>query len=319
MSALAVAATALTRADAVSRRTGCEVWVKRDDTTHPRYGGNKVRKLARLLARARADEVSELVTVGAAGSHHCLATALHGIAAGLRVTCVLAPQPGSRHVSETLRALLGTGATVIPTEGMAAMMGAALGRVATLRARGIRARFIPVGGSTPEGARGYLDAVDELAAQGGEDFDAMVCALGSGGTHAGLLAGAVARGLRAAVWGVRVTPLAGARGLVWALARAAGRRAVPWRAVRVRDDQLGAGYGRRTTAGDEAAELFAEDGVTLDATYTAKAAAGLLALARERRGSRLLFWHTLSSAPLTPLLADAPAELPAALRGLLVG
>jgi len=321
MSALAVSATPLVRAEAVSRATRCDVWVKRDDLTHPRYGGNKVRKLARLLDGALARGATDVVTVGAAGSHHCLATAVHGIAAGLRVECVLMPQPATPHVVETLRALVASGATVHAAGSAAEMAARALGRTASLRAAGRRPLLIPVGGSTPAGARGYVDAVGELVAQGGGDFDAVACALGSGGTHAGLVAGAVTHGLRAAVWGVRVTPLAGARGLVWALAIAAlaGGGRAPWGAVRVRDDQLGAGYGLATRPGDEATALFAEDGVALDATYTAKAAAGLLAMARERPGARLLYWHTLSSAPMGPLLEGAPLELPARLRGLLVG
>jgi 1-aminocyclopropane-1-carboxylate deaminase/D-cysteine desulfhydrase-like pyridoxal-dependent ACC family enzyme len=312
--------TPLVRADAVSRATGCDVWVKRDDLTHPRYGGNKVRKLERLLADALAHGATDVVTMGAAGSHHCLATALHGAAAGLRVEVVLMPQPTTPHVVETLRALVASGAVIHPVRSAVAMPLQALARVATLRARGRRPYLIPVGGSTPEGTRGYLDAVAELRAQGGDGFDAIVCALGSGGTHAGLVAGAALHGVAAGVWGVRVTPLTGARALVWGLANAAlsGGARVPWAAVRVRDDQLGGGYGVATRAGDEATRAFAEDGVTLDATYTAKAAAGLLAMARERRGQRLLYWHTLSSAPMEPLLVGAPEGVPRGLEGLIL-
>ena len=195
-----------------------------------------------------------------------------------------------------------------------------LPRVAALRARGRRPYLIPVGGSTPAGTRGYVDAVAELRAQGGHGFDAIVCALGSGGTQASLVAGASLHGVAAEVWGVRVTPLVGASALVWGLANAAlaGRGRVPWAAVRVRDEQLGGGYGVATRAGDEATRAFAEDGIALDATYTAKAAAGLLAMARERRGARLLYWHTLSSAPMGPLLVEAPEGVPPGLEGLVM-
>lgn len=314
---LPIAPTPLHHAPKVSRATRCDVWVKRDDQTHPHYGGNKVRKLARLLGRALAHGATDVVTVGAAGSHHCLATALHGMALGLGVECVLMPQPRTEHVVETLRAIVATGATVHTSRHAGEMMALALARVAALRARGRRAVFVPIGGSTPEGARGYLDAVGELVAQGAGAFDTMVCALGSGGTHAGLLAGSRHHGLRTEVWGVRVTPLASARAWVWILANATGRSPIPWDAVKILDDQLGAGYGRATRAGDEATALFAEDGVSLDDTYTAKAAAGLLAMARKRPGARILYWHTLSSAPMGPLLARAPTELPTALRVLL--
>ena len=58
-------------------------------------------------------------------------------------------------------------------------------------------------------------------------------------------------------------------------------------------------------------------GLTLDATYTEKALAS--ALVEAARGRQVLYWHTLSSAPLEPLLRVAPAEheLPGELLRLL--
>ena len=145
------------------------------------------------------------------------------------------------------------------------------------------------------------------------------CALGSGGTLAGLLAGHAAEGVRGEVWGVRVTPRIAVPSMrVRALARAVLRRAaVDARCppVRVFEGALGEGYGRSTPEGDFARDLFARDGITLDDTYTAKAAAGLIALAR-RVPRRYLLWHTLSSAPLEPLM-QREANLDPALRVLL--
>ncbi|HWL85987.1 MAG TPA: hypothetical protein VNO21_09305, partial [Polyangiaceae bacterium] len=50
----------------LSRPGACDLWVKRDDLTHATYGGNKVRKLERILADAQARGVRRIVTVGAA-------------------------------------------------------------------------------------------------------------------------------------------------------------------------------------------------------------------------------------------------------------
>ena len=58
------------------------LWIKRDDLTHPEYGGNKVRKLEHSLAVARKRGANRIVTVGAVGSHHVLATAFFGRRAG---------------------------------------------------------------------------------------------------------------------------------------------------------------------------------------------------------------------------------------------
>ena len=41
--------TPLEEDERLSRVLGGEVWIKRDDLTHPLYGGNKVRKLERLI------------------------------------------------------------------------------------------------------------------------------------------------------------------------------------------------------------------------------------------------------------------------------
>src|SRR5690606_27778358 len=91
---------------ALSRWAGAELWIKRDDRTAARYGGNKVRKLEYVLGEAFAKEADTLVTSGAAGSHHALATALFGAEQGFAVHVVLMPQRYSAHVEEQLRAVL---------------------------------------------------------------------------------------------------------------------------------------------------------------------------------------------------------------------
>ncbi|NNM51121.1 MAG: hypothetical protein HKM02_02700 [Pseudomonadales bacterium] len=51
------------------------LWVKRDDETHAVYGGNKVRKLELILGAARDRGIKRMVTFGAIGTHHGVATA----------------------------------------------------------------------------------------------------------------------------------------------------------------------------------------------------------------------------------------------------
>jgi 1-aminocyclopropane-1-carboxylate deaminase/D-cysteine desulfhydrase-like pyridoxal-dependent ACC family enzyme len=331
-----VCVTPVERAAHVSRVLGREVFVKRDDLTHPRYGGNKVRKLAWLLAAAHAHDATDLVTTGAVGSHHVLATAVHGREAGLVVHAVVVPQPYSPHAEATARASLAQGARLVPARGAWEVPARLAAEIARLRAVGRRPYMIPVGGSSPRGAAGYIEAMGELAGQvtRGEAPpwpDVMVCALGSGGTHAGLLAGARAYGAPSRVVGVRVTApwMLPRVSVAWLAGRALDRIhpvgsarernhvCLTARDVQVVTDQLGAGYGHPTDAAREAQALFAQDGLTLDLTYTAKAAAGLVAMARRDPVSRTyLFWHTLSSAPMEPLVAVAPIALPPAIRAL---
>lgn len=295
------------------------LWIKRDDLTHDVYGGNKVRKLEYLLAAARAREAKTVVTVGAVGSHHVLATSYFGARAGLRVEAVLVPQPATDHALEVLRADLGLGCITFPVTSWGAVPLAIARRVAA------GAWLIPVGGSNVVGSMGYVRAARELSGQvqAGElpEPDVCVVALGSGGTAAGLAAGLEAAGLRTRVIGVCVSSppwllrLVSLR-LTKALRNECARRAPSprtARAVRSRLEMdarfLGPGYGVPTAEGDAATRIASEGaGLTLDPTYTAKAFASALWHAAHEGAQHVLYWHTLSSAPMEPLLLSAPDE-----------
>ncbi len=298
------------------------LWIKRDDRVAEPYGGNKVRKLERLLDRARAEGKSRLLTVGAAGSHQVVATSVYGRARGFEVEAVLVPQPGTTHARTNLRVALGQGlrAHVAPAWAVApALVAAQLARL------GADAYFIPLGGSNVVGTVGYVDAARELAAQiaSGElpEPDVIVVALGSGGTAAGLAVGLEEAGLRTRVLGVAVSHPAR---MLSVMAHRLARDTAKYLGVSTRAAQrlevdrrwVGRGYGYFTHEAQQAVADGIAMGVELDPTYTAKAFA--CALARMRAsGERVLFWHTLSTCPLEPLLADAPDELPPALARLL--
>src|SRR4051794_22299493 len=74
------------------------LWVKRDDLTNPIYGGSKVRKLGPLLDDAKNRGATKIVTLGALGSHHVLATGVFGKRVGLEVEALVLRQPHSAHV-----------------------------------------------------------------------------------------------------------------------------------------------------------------------------------------------------------------------------
>jgi 1-aminocyclopropane-1-carboxylate deaminase/D-cysteine desulfhydrase-like pyridoxal-dependent ACC family enzyme len=305
-------------------RGRCALWVKRDDLTGQLYGGNKVRKLEYILADARARGATRLVTIGAVGSHHVLATTLYGRREGFSVEAALLPQPRTDHVVEVVRAGLGHGLHAMPAEGYARVVLQVLPRVV-----GSDAYFVMVGGSSLVGSLGYVEGARELAAQirAGEmpEPDVVVAALGSGGTVAGIAAGLEMEGIRSLVIGVivaepawfisfRARRLARAclRRAAGGLQEGAGRRGWLDRRLVIDRRWLGAGYGVPTEAGGRASEEAARAGLTLDPTYTAKAFAAALERVEALRDSSLpktvLYWHTLSSSPVAPLLAGAPDE-----------
>jgi D-cysteine desulfhydrase len=309
--AFPIAPTPIQWAPHVSRALGCDVYVKREDQTHPLCGGNKARKLAMLLADARARGATDLVTVGAAGSNHILATALHGRALGFEVTAAVVPRPNSPEARAALQATVAQGCHLLPAGSEWAAVPRLWHTLRRLRRQGRRPYFIPPGGTSPVGALGYVRAMEELVAQHARGElpvwpEVMVCALGSGGLFAGLLAGVRASGRPCRVVGVEIWSrwAANRPALAWltrrtlALARSARSPPLQARELEVDRGQLGPGYGHPTEAAREAQALFAQDGVGLDLTYTAKTAAGLVALARSTpRPRALLFWHSLSTPP----------------------
>lgn len=298
-----------------------ELWIKRDDRTSDVYGGNKVRKLELLLGAARDAGKTRIVTMGAAGSHQVVATALFGKMNGFEVDAILVPQPRSPHVERNLRVALASGVRAISVPAWALAPFALLGRL------GRDAYFIPLGGSTPLGSLGFVDAARELGAQVREGLlpepDVVVVALGSGGTAAGLAVGLEELGMRTRVVGVAVAhpgPLLGmvARRLARRTARLAGLSpSAADRAARrlsVERQWIGRGYGHPTRDGEAATADAGACGVGLDPTYTAKAFASAHAHARAGRERVVLYWHTLSAAPLPEVDAS---ELPRRLRRLM--
>ncbi|HEU4641199.1 MAG TPA: pyridoxal-phosphate dependent enzyme [Gemmatimonadaceae bacterium] len=274
-----------------------ELWLKRDDLNAPAFGGNKVRALEFLLGGVAPGD--ELLTVGGEGSTHVLTTAALARALGARTTAVRwrhEMNPVARAVARRARE---EGARVLVTTP-----GAVSGMLAALLLRTWRgARWIPLGGTTPLGMLGHVNAALELAEQveRGElpAPEHVVVPLGSGGTAAGLALGFAIAGLDATVVAARVAPrvatgrrrvLSLARSCASLIARLAGEPPTPVRADRVRvvHDVYGGAYGRALAAGrDAAAALRHATGIALDDTYAAKALAAAV-----RLEGRVLFWVT---------------------------
>lgn len=286
------------------------LWVKRDDLTNPLYGGSKVRKLGPLLDDAFRRGAKRIVTLGALGSHHVLATGVFGKLAGFSVEAVVMPRPQSPHVLAT------TGASIAQdVQLIAAASYIEASRLLKLRvAEGSYA--IPGGGSNRLGTLGLMQAAAELEAQVVSGLlpepDLLVLALGSGGTAAGLCAGLAQTKLRTRVLGVAVAEptkvfARKARQLAQELADDSARAAVSAR-FEVSLDYLGRGYGVPTHASQHASREAARCGLVLDDTYTAKAFAAVLDCVALGRDRTVLFWNTLSSADLAPLLIGARTE-----------
>lgn len=314
---------------------GVQVFVKREDRTSPIYGGGKVRKLEWLLANPPYDDGRPIVSIGGIGSHHLLAVALFLREQGRTLHAWCFDQVPTRHTLQDLAALVSVGGQLWPVKTRLRLPLAALAYYTWARPaqRGV---YMPPGGTTGLGCLGFVEAGLELAQQlvtdlPGKDPAAIYVALGSGGTAVGLSLGLAAAGVMIPVVAVRVTPRALLpRALLSALAHQVVEdlRAIDDRFPQIAslamenliidEDELGEGYAVPTLAASDALRLARnEAGLELDGTYTAKTFAALVKAARgPHKGKRLVYVHTLSSAPMGPLLDGAP-PLPAPLARLL--
>ncbi len=278
---------------------GPALFVKRDDQTGLALGGNKTRKLELLCAAAQAEGADTLITAGAIQSNHCRQTA--AAAARLGMGCILilvGEQPETASANLFLDGLFGAKILWTSKEKRDNDLRAIFEET---KAAGRNPYLIPYGGSNPIGAAAYAYALEELLAQGNPP-DWIVFASSSGGTQAGLVAGAYLLGYKGRILGISVDKRAST--LQERVAELAGetvallREENPFAAkdILVNDEYLGQGYAIMGGPEREAIALFARhEGLLLDPVYTGRAAAGLIDLVRKRffkKTDKVLFWHT---------------------------
>jgi D-cysteine desulfhydrase len=294
----------------VRELAGLGIWVKEDGAFGAGgWGGNKVRKLEWLIPDAKRRGRRSILTFGGLGTNWGLATALYAREYGLETALALVDQPIDDHVRAQLARLEAAGARIHRTHTKrrtVAMLPWLLAR----NARGGRPPYLlPAGGSSAVGALGYVEAAFEIAAQVEDgslpEPEHVVVPVGTGGTAAGLALGFQIAGLRSRVVGVVVNDqlrldapvfVRLARRTAALLERRGARLGSLQLDPEMLDltrDQIGAGYGHPTKAAERAAALAAEERLSLDPVYTAKAMAGLLALRAEcRLEGPVLFVHT---------------------------
>jgi D-cysteine desulfhydrase family pyridoxal phosphate-dependent enzyme len=274
----------------LSETLGVRVCVKRDDLTGLGMGGNKARKLVRLCAEAVAQGSDVLVTGGGVQSNHVRQTAAAAARLGLDAHVVLG---GARDDdlrvpagNVLLDVLFGASIECVAADDYDGIERAITDTAARLRAAGRTPYAIPIGGASPPGVAAYTDAARELRAQR-PDVDVVFVADGSGGTHAGLLAGWQKGGPRVIGVDVGTRP-----DLAAAIARMSGTTQTP----EIDHAHVGPGYGRVDDRTIDALRLAARtEALVLDPVYTAKAMAALTTWAREGRlatAASVCFWHT---------------------------
>lgn len=289
---------------------GVNVFVKREDLNGVGGGGNKLRKLEFLVGEALAARADTIITVGARQSNHARLTAAAAARVGLNCELVLTravPRFDGDYIDNG-NILLDDlfGARVHDLPGSASSQQFAEARADELRAQGRNVYVCPLGGSSPVGCLGYADCAAEIMVQAkaeGLTFERVIVPNGSGGMHAGLVAGFAALGIDPTlVLGYTVYARAEqahsitlekanqTAGLIDPNLRIGGN------AIVIDEEQLGEGYGIPTDGMREAVKLLAsKEGLLLDPVYSGKAFAGLVQGAKCGRyvpGQNILFVMT---------------------------
>lgn len=323
--------TPVERLPGLSAALGVTLLVKRDDLTGMPLSGNKIRKLEFVLAQARRQDATDVLTTGGVQSNHCRAVAVAARKLGLVPHLLLRTPDGQPPEALDGNLLLDWMVdadlrTITPAEY--AMRDVLLGRWADeLTAAGRRPYVIPEGASNALGALGYVVMVEELLAQvasgavpGGRLPDFVVHACGSGGTAAGLAAGLALQSLGPEAQRPRLVAYAVCDDEGTFRARIDGLLAdlaagflpdldpalTPYEVV---DAYRGVGYALSTPEELRFLRWVARtDGLLLDPVYTGKAFRGLAeeirAGTRYPQGATILFVHTGGLFGLFPKRAE---------------
>ena len=316
-----------------------QLYVKRDDLTilhtdggRQLFGGNKPRKLAFLLGDAKKRGAKSVLTFGAAGSNHAVATAACAQVCGLDCYLLLCPQPRSETVKRNITLMQYYGANII-WNWSRAERDSNMVRAYQLRKKeaGDYPYSISTGGSCALGAVGFVNAALELYEQVKNGVfpepDVIYVAGGSGGTVAGLMVGLDAVEMKTRVRSVAVEPdglqaqtVANLCNETVALLHSHdptfSEKQYMIGDVDITYEHTGIGYGVGTVESGYAKQLLsATEGIAVDDTYAAKACAALVSDGQRGilKDQVVLFWNTFCAN--VPSVAVDLKRLPVEVRG----
>lgn len=295
--------------------TANRVFIKRDDLTGLEYGGNKIRKLEFALGEAKAQGCTEVLTYGCDGSNHALATGIYAGKLGMHSISILRTQYNTQYLRKNLLKSQFYGIELHHCENKQEMDALTEKLIAERLAAGKKAPYIvPVGGSSPLGTVGFVNAAYELAEQiaAGQlpEPDYIYAAAGTNGTIAGLMIGLKILGLKTKVIPVRVNDEV--RVNVQAISQLIDDTVaimheaddsfpvvhIPAEEIPLLHDFFGSDYALFTEEGVAALKrINTMFGIQLEGTYTGKTLAALLAAAEKEENKVFLFWNTLNSRP----------------------
>lgn len=279
-----------------------KIYMKRDDLNGLLISGNKARKLEYLVADAKRKRCNTLITCGGLQSNHCRTTAAFAKYFGFDCHLLLRVKgrPKSIYTGNLLIDRLFEATIRYITPSQYKQRKEVLTRYASiLKKRGKRPYVIPEGGSNEIGILGYRDCMEEMAVFiKNSKIDAVYCAVGSGGTYAGLLLGKKLLGLPIDVNGILVSDsIPYFKEKIARICTASiktNRFPVTIRKndITLIDGYIGEGYGIPYPAEMGTIKRVAKLGIVLEPVYTGKTFHGMLQHLKTKNYKKVIFIHT---------------------------
>ncbi len=275
-----------------------KIFIKRDDLNGLLISGNKARKLEYLIADAKSKKCDTIITCGPVQSNHCRTTAAFAQMFGLECHLLLRKKGGEEYTGNLLLdELLGAKIKFITPEEYQNRL-----EIMTDYARKLTERkpyIIPEGGSNEIGAFGYIDCMGEMANFIKEQkIEAVYCAVGSGGTYAGLLLGKKLLKLNVDLNGVIICDtIEYFKNKILeicnnAIAKFNLKSEIENHDIALIDGFVGEGYGISYPQEIETIKSIAKRGIILEPVYTGKAFYGMLQDLKNRKYKLVIFIHT---------------------------
>lgn len=202
--------TPTVKLERLSKQMDRTIYIKRDDYSGIELSGNKTRKLEYALGEAMDEACTVIITAGAIQSNHARATAAACRKLGLDCHLVLFGTAPDQQMTGELRyggnhfldGVLGATITYLDPSKYSTYLETLASIKNDYAEKGQKAYIVPIGASNAVGTLGYVDCFEEILRgefdavlkagsilAGEKRFDTIVCAVGSGGTFAGLWLG----------------------------------------------------------------------------------------------------------------------------------
>jgi len=277
---------------------GEKILIKRDDLTELVASGNKIRKLEYFFYKAKSENVKKILTCGGVQSNHARATAYLSRKLGFEPVLFLRGKPLKPYNGNLFLDYLFNAEIHFVTDEEYEEIDKIINEYTKKEEeKGNKTLFIPEGGSDELGLWGYVDAMLEMEkVLIDKKVDAIFCAVGSGGTYAGLFLGTKLLNLEVKICGILVT-----RHITYfenkvekILKNTIEKYSLPLKFDKEEflffDSYIGDGYAIPYKEEIEIIKYMAKKGIILDPVYTGKAFHGFIN--EKNKFKNPLFLHT---------------------------